>query len=392
VLRKPPAGRFSLLPVLWHYADSVDDLWRLIMSEIGTGVLPRQLLRELMATGYVSGVADSFLNPASIDMPLSEEAYRLESIFLPRSGEHVRTMLNEVGSWKHDLNNPLEVGVPYLIRLDGEWKLPSGVYGYANPKSSTGRLNLFCRIVADNVDMYDSLPKGWEGEMWVLVRADSFPVKLSAGLAVSQLRLFDGKFFLDSLRMEIAVKKHGLIFTQNGSAFPPDELRAWQDSLIVTLAVGKKFGWECRGTHKPLDFGKIGEYNATDFFEPVTPSNGSFKLRKGGFYILSTKERIMVPPYLSAELRAIDPRLGEFRSHAAGYIDPGWGWGKNGESKGRPITLEVIPHEDMLVRDGQAIARIRYEHMKEIPDVSYEQAQSNYTNQEGPRLSKHFKE
>jgi dCTP deaminase len=100
----------------------------------------------------------------------------------------------------------------------------------------------------------------------------------------------------------------------------------------------------------------------------------------------------MVPPYLSAELRAIDPRLGEFRSHAAGYIDPGWGFGTNGECRGRPITLEVIPHEDMFVRDGQAIARLRYEHMKEEPDVAYDAANSHYTKQEGPKLSKHFKD
>ena len=99
----------------------------------------------------------------------------------------------------------------------------------------------------------------------------------------------------------------------------------------------------------------------------------------------------MVPPNLSAELRAIDPRLGEFRSHAAGYIDPGWGYGENGEAYGRPITLEVIPQEDMLVRDGQTIARIRYEYMKEVPETAYDAAASNYSDQYTARLSKHFK-
>lgn len=99
----------------------------------------------------------------------------------------------------------------------------------------------------------------------------------------------------------------------------------------------------------------------------------------------------MVPPNLSAELRAIDPRLGEFRSHAAGYIDPGWGYGAEGEECGRPITLEVIPHEDMLVRNGQTVARIRYECMKEVPETIYDAAASNYTDQRAARLSKHFK-
>lgn len=360
------------------------------MQGPGTGVLPCQLLKELASTGYITGIDGFFFNPASIDMPLAAEAYRLNSIFLPRRGECVRTLLNEVGGWPHDLGTPLEVGVPYLIKLAGEWKLPAQVYGYANPKSSTGRLNLFSRLVVDNVEMYDSMPLGWEGEAWMLVRADSFPVKLASGIAISQVRLFDGKSFLDSLHMELICKKHGLVFTEKGLRHDFNDLRSWQDAIILTLAVGKNFGWECRGTNRSLDYAKSFHRDA-DYFERIEPTNGAFKLRKGVFYILSTKERVMVPPYLSAELRAIDPRLGEFRSHAAGYIDPGWGFGESGEVHGRPITLEVIPHEEMYVRDGQAIARLRYEWMKEPPDVPYDAAASNYTNQEGPQLSKHFR-
>lgn len=364
---------------------------RQIMSEPGTGVLPRQTLKELMDAGFISGIDEVFLNPASIDLPLSTEVFQLESIFLPSKGEHVRTLIPQVGGEKWDLARPLEIGVPYLIRLEGKWKLPSGVYGYANPKSSTGRINLFSRLVADNVDMYDAISRGWEGEMWMLVRADSFRVKLKAGKAVSQMRLFDGKSFLDALHMEIAVNKHGLIFGQDCQRVKFEDMSHWHDSLILSIAVGDNFGWECRGTRKYLDFAADGSHKVSDFFETISPVNGAFQLRKGGFYILSTKERVLVPPNLSAELRPIDPRLGEFRSHAAGYIDPGWGYGANGEGCGRPITLEVIPHEDMLVRDGQAIARIRYEHMKTEPDVPYDSANSNYTQQEGPKLSKHFK-
>jgi dCTP deaminase len=361
------------------------------MSNNGFGVLPRQLLLQLMGARYITGVPESFINPASIDLPLSDEAYRLNGIFLPRSGEHVRTLRNEVGGWAHDLAIPLEVGVPYLIRIDGNWELPGEVYGYANPKSSTGRLNLFSRIIADGVEMYDTLPRAWKGEMWVLVRPDSFPVKLSPGLAVAQMRLFDGKAFLDPLRMELEVRQRGLIFDPQGVKVEYRELRRWQDALLLTLAVGDNFGWESRGACCPLDFGHKHHYNPAEFFERITPKKGTFRLRKGGFYILSTKERVMVPPHLSAELRAIDTRLGEFRSHAAGYIDPGWGYGANGEAQGRPITLEIIPHEEMVVRDGQAIARLRFEHMKEEPDVPYDATQSHYTGQAGPMLSKHFK-
>jgi len=358
----------------------------------GIGVLPKQMLRELCMTGYITGVGEEYLNPASIDLPLSDEAYRLESIFLPLRGEKVRDLLSLVGATQHNFDNPLEVGVPYLIRVVGEWKLPSIVYGYANPKSSTGRNGFFCRTVADEVDMYEALiGPGWAGETWVLARPDYFPVLLKPGLAVSQMRFFDGKSFLDDLHTELAMERTGLLFTEDGKRLSLQDTRRHADSFLLTLHVGETMGWECRGTRKILDMSKSDFYESDDFFKPIRITSGKYILRKGGFYILTTRERIMVPPYLSAELRAIDPRLGEFRSHAAGYIDPGWGYGKNGEECGRPITLEVIPQEDMLVRNGLTVARIRYEYMKETPETMYDAAASNYVDQHSAKLSKHFK-
>ncbi len=322
-----------------------------------TGVLPRQMLKQLCDQGNITGISDAYLNPASIDLPLADEAYRLETIFLPLAGEKVRNLLPLVGATPHNFDNPFEVGVPYLIRVEGkEWELPSMVYGYANPKSSTGRDAFFCRSVADGVDMYDALTgTPWSGEQWVLARPDYFPVSAHPGLALSQVRLFDGKSFLDDLHAEQAIRRHGLIFDNAGRKMSFQETRRHADSFLLTLDLG----------------------------------GSTIGVRKGRFYILQTNP-IMVPPYLSAELRAIDPRLGEFRSHAAGYIDPGWGYGKNGEGRGRPITLEVIPQEDMLLRHGQIIARIRFECMKEEPDIPYDSAASNYTDQHTPRLSKHF--
>ena len=360
------------------------------MSKIG--VLPKQMLRELCRTGHIDGIAAQYLNPASIDLPLSDEAYRLESIFLPQHHEKVRDLLPLVGATPHNLDNPLEVGVPYLVRIAGRWRLPSMVYGYANPKSSTGRNGFFCRIVADKVDMYEALVgPGWSGEVWVLARPDYFPILLSPGLAVSQMRFFDGKSFLDDLHAELAIAQTGLLFNNDGTKLSFSDTRRHADSFLLTLQVGEMMGWECRGTRKILDMNKKDFYEPDDFFKPLNVSGGKYILRKGCFYILTTQERVMVPPNLSAELRAIDIRLGEFRSHAAGYVDPGWGYGRSGEECGRPITLEVIPQEDMLVRDGQTVARIRYEYMKEVPETVYDAAASNYTDQHAARLSKHFK-
>jgi len=354
------------------------------------GVLPIQRLRELQGE-YITDVGESFLNPASIDMPLSNEAFRLESVFFPEENLMIRDMFEIVGARPHDLVNPLEVGVAYLIRVDGSWSLPESAYGYANPKSSSGRVNLFCRLMADGVDMYDFLPKGWKGECWMFVRPDSFPIILHPGLAVAQLRVFDSKEFLSETDMEVAVRNRGLLFDGAQQKIPFRELHLHGDSLYLTLAVGENFGYECRGLYKPLDFGAIGAHDPADYFVPIGAPLGRYTLRKGNFYILSTFERVMVAPGHSAELRPVDPRLGEFRSHAAGYIDPGWGFGANGEVCGRPITLEVIPHEDFSVRNGQPIGRLRYERMSSEPDTNYDASPSNYLVQEGPRLSKHFK-
>ncbi len=356
------------------------------------GVLSKQELRKLFTDGHVTGVDEKYINPASIDLPLSDEAYRLESIFLPLKNEKVRDLLPLVGARSHPLSEPLEVGVPYLIRVDGSWNLPSTMFGRTNPKSSTGRLGFFCRTIADNVSVYDTVVgTGVENEMWVLARPDYFPVIVSSGLAISQIRFSDGNPVLTSKQIESEDKNKGLIFNNNGERVSKKEVDSRSGQILLTLRVGDGMGWECRGTRKVLDMGKNGHYNPDDFFRQINTKGAEYFLRKGNFYILSTEESVNVPPNLSAELMAIDTQLGEFRSHAAGYIDPGWGYGVDGEGRGRPITLEVIPQEDMLVRDGQSIARIQYEYMKEIPETVYDSAASNYTDQRTARLSKHFK-
>jgi dCTP deaminase len=358
-----------------------------------SGVLPIQELRKLLLPGLIGGVDEKYLNPSSIDLPLSDEAYRVERTFLPLKGETVRSVLDLIDAEPHDLTKPLEVGVPYVIRIAGTWKLPTDVYGYANPKSSIGRNNLFCRTVADGVSMYDALiGPGWKGELWIMVRADSFPVLVCPGLPLAQVRLFDGKSFLSRRDEEVAIVKHGLLFNEKGYVIPMEDVHWHANSFVLSLYVGEGMGYECRGSRKVVDLSKTRHYDSEEFFEPVRTRNGEVSLRKDTFYILATEERVMVPPYLSAELRAIDPRLGDFRSHAAGFIDSGWGWGEAGEKHGARITLEVIPFENMVVRSGQPIARLRYERMCEEPETHYDSTQkSNYTQQRGAALSKHFK-
>lgn len=357
------------------------------------GVLSDRTLKDLMSGGFITGIEDKFVNPGSLDLPLDQEAFRLEKAFLPRPGQTVRSMLGMLGATPHDLKAPLEVGIPYLIHVRGNIELPQDAFAYANPKSSTGRVNLIAKMLRDGVAMYDAITKGTpQGETWILVKAESFPIILSPGLAISQLRFFDGVSFLDPIELETAMRKDGLLFHPDGKRYAKEEYQKHADSFFLSVRVHKGIvGWESRGSNKVLDFSKVGCYKPEQFFVPLEAKGDYIELRRGSFYILTTDPCVRVPPHLSAELRATDQRLGNSRVHSAGFIDAGWGYGKSGEVLGRPITLEVMVYEDnVLLQHGQNVVRIRYERMRELPEVPYDEAPSNYTVQSVAKLSKHF--
>lgn len=361
------------------------------MAANNVGVLPDHVLREIMLAKKW-GIDECHVNPASVDLPLSNEGYRLEATFMPRRGETVRSLLEAPGvnPRKISFDQQLEVGVNYIIRIDAQIKLPEGVYGYGNPKSSIGRNNLLCRLVADGVRLYDALkPTGWSGELWVLVRPDSYPIALRPGETLSQLRLFTGNTILDNLNIELEFDRQQLLFS-GSSPIPFQDAEVEDDGAVLLSLNFDRPGWVCHNSSSVVDFSKR-DNKKEDWYEPVKTRNGALYLDEGCFYILCTEEHVVVPPHLSAELRPIDLRFGEFRAHAAGYIDPGWGYGKNGKMKGQRITLEVIPFEDLVFRPGQIVSKLRYERMSSTPHEHYHQlSSSNYRGTPTVSLSKHF--
>lgn len=364
------------------------------------GALPRQKIREVIDSGMITSVTrEELINPASLDLTLSEEAFRVTGVFLPRPGEKVRDLISRLNVSVHDLSNPMECGVLYLVRLEQYFRLPTMVYSYCNPKSTTGRNDLHVRVMADGVPSFDAMaPGGFCGEAWVLKTPKSFPVILPAGEAVCQARFFFSDTRLSEFELQNQFAKHQLLYHLDGRPYEYSEIQVrYNDgSIVLTLDLSQEIvGYVCRGTSSILDFSKgKASHDPADFFEPIyRPKNGYLHLRQGCFYILSTAEAVHVPPELACEMVDMDSRNGDFRAHYAGYIDCGWGHGKDGEGKGRPITLEVRPFEDLFVRHGQPIARIRFEQMAEMPDQHYDSKPvSNYTVQSGPKLSKHFKQ
>ena len=359
------------------------------------GALAAKQIRELIRAGFITGAEAKNVRPASLDLSLSSEVYKVEGVFQPRPSETIRDIMKLIKKVKHDINEPLERDAIYLARLNEKLSLPESVYGYCNPKSSSGRVDLHVRILADGVSRYDAAGKGYKGELWIVMQPKSFPVKVAQGLALSQLRLFNSDTRFNELDLEVAMREHKLLWRQKEKKpldYSEIKIRDNDGSLILTLDFsGKLLGYKCVCPDEVLDLTKVNHYDPSHYFVPMHSRDGYVTLKKGEFYILSTREAVRVPPSLACEMAPMDERSGDFRSHYAGFIDPGWGWGKKGEGVGRPLTLEVRPFEDLLVRHGQPVAKIKFEHMIEVPELSYDALGSNYISQYGPRLGKQFK-
>lgn len=364
-------------------------------TKSGAGALPQQTMFDLIQAGCISGSKEANVRPASLDLSISSEIYKVEGIFQPKKNETVRQVLDKIQKIPYSLNKELKKNQMYLIRLNETFDLPKVIFGICNPKSSSGRLDVHVRLIADGVSRYDLVKTGFKGELWISVVPKTFAVKLYEGVSLNQMRFFNADTRLSEFEIELAMKKYKLLWRQKDNTaydYKDITVRDNDGSLILTLDLENEcLGYEGIASNTVVDLSKIKHYDHKKFFKPVKKKGDFVYLKKDSFYILSTHEAVRVPPELSCEMVSMDDRSGEFRSHYAGFIDPGWGWGKTGEGKGRPLTLEVRPFEDIIVRQGQPIGKIKFERMTEIPDLVYDATDSNYTVQSGPKLAKHFK-
>lgn len=365
------------------------------MSTITQGALPAQTITKLIEQNCIQGAQTEHVSPASLDLTLSAEIYTIRGLILPQVGETIRDLLPLMEAESADVKHPVACGQLYLVRLNETLKLPQQVYGYCNPKSSTGRLDMHVRVLADGVPRYDSVtPKGFSGELWVAIAAQSFSVQLHEGTPLTQLRLFTGDSRFSELDLELALND-GLVWhpSEDRPLSYPELVTNDKDGAVVLTALVDDgvCGYQCIATpDQVLDVHNLAHYPAADFFQPMYTDGGALRLKRDQFYILSAAERVKIPPFLASEMVPMDERSGDFRSHYAGFLDPGWGWGKEGEGKGRPFTLEVRPFEDLVVRAGQPIAKIKFERMVAEPDFHYDTKASNYLTQSGPKLGKQF--
>ncbi|MEK7631124.1 MAG: 2'-deoxycytidine 5'-triphosphate deaminase [Patescibacteria group bacterium] len=365
---------------------------------INQGALSSQMIHDLITKGHIVHANIKNIQPASLDLTLSEEVYRVDALFLPKDDEKVREAMTKVNPIRFARDGVYEVGVPYLARLNETLNLPSEIYAYANPKSTTGRNDVKVSLIVDGISRFDSAGKrGFVGELWAFIEPKSFRVQLPVNETLVQMRFFSKDTRISEEELPSFYDQHKILFDSSSRYIPYDALKISDRDGGVILTVNLKndiVGYVCHGSHSVLDFAKRNHYDPADFFEPIVrPSKGMLFLRKGSFYILYTDEYVRVPTNFACEMAPVDIRNGEFRSHYAGFIDPGWGYGERGDVKGKPLVLEVRPFDDnIMIYHGQPICKLVFERMSEVPHVIYGAGSgSHYFSQEGPRLSKHFK-
>jgi len=332
-----------------------------------SGVLPDFEIEALVASGAIRSALEpepGQIQPASLDLRLAEDAYRLRASFLPGKDRSVADMLQEPGIQMHRVELTgqgavLETGCVYLVPLMESLRLPAGLAARANPKSSTGRIDVFTRLVTNRSRAFDEVPMGYSGPLYLEVSPRTFPIMVRPGDRLAQMRFKRKK---------------------------PETLKEKVVSIDLEPPTGQPAGWRAKHHSGIVDLRGIGAHEAGQFWEPVFPKDGRIVLNPEEFYILVSRETVKVSPDEAAEMAPIAPELGEFRAHYAGFFDPGFGMNKAGSRAVLEVRSRDVP---FILEHGQPVAKLIYEPMGARPKALYGGKGSNYQGQ-GLKLSKHF--
>jgi dCTP deaminase len=359
-----------------------------------TGLLPSQEIRALVRSREIQAIeeiSEEQIQPASLDLRLGGEAWRVRASFLPGPGKTVEERLQAFGMHRFDLGEGavLEKGCVYVVPLMESLALKSRTSAIANPKSSTGRLDVFTRLITDRSAVFEHVAPGYKGPLYAEISPRTFSVVVRRGTSVSQLRLRRGSPPATDTGIRRLHESVRLVDAGEGKA-------DIDEGIAVTVDVkgegGRPVGWRARRHTGLIDLGCVGHYPPEEFWEPVhADARGVVVLNPGDFYILASREAVTVPPDHAAEMRPYDERVGEFRVHYAGFFDPGFGFAGTGGSGSRAV-LEIRSFEvPFALRDGQLVARLAYERLTAVPDKLYGAGIGSSYQRQGLQLAKHFR-
>ena len=367
-------------------------------APFSTGVLPYQHIRGLIQNRLITAqepFLDDQVQPASLDLRLGAVAHRLQASFLPGARWKVADKLQALSMARLDLSSPtvLEKGCVYLVPLLESLRLPEGVSARANPKSTTGRLDVFTRLITDNGREFERVPDKYSGPLFAEIVPRTFSVIVQKGARLSQLRFMRGKPLPSDSQLKSLDEKEKLIYLDEESSARADI----RDGLRLSINLRSEdpeevVAYRGRKNAPLIDVEKVGHYEPEGFWDRITSRrDGRLILNPGDFYILGSLERVRVPPDYAAEMVPFDPSVGEFRIHYAGFFDPGFGYGDS-DIRGTQAVLEVRAHEvPFVIEHGQVVSRLVYSRLREVPDRIYGASIGSSYQRQGLALSKQFR-
>lgn len=357
------------------------------------GILADSDIAALFETGALTcarALDHDQIQPASLDLRLGGKAYRVRASFMPGPDTPVAKKLERLKLHEIDLSEGavLETGCVYIVPLLEGLALPPELSASANPKSSTGRLDIFTRVITDSAQEFDKVPAGYHGPLYLEVSPRTFPIVARTGSRLSQIRFRKGTAHINEAELGALHKAETLV----ASAVP--NISNGGIALSIDLSGGENGLIGYRGKHHTsvVDVDKRAQHDVLDFWEPIYDrGHRELVLDPDEFYILVSQEAVHVPPLYAAEMTPFDPLVGEFRVHYAGFFDPGFGNVSAG-GQGSRAVLEVRSHEvPFILEHGQIVGRLIYEHMLKRPKALYGSDLGSHYQAQGLKLSKHFR-
>jgi dCTP deaminase len=369
-----------------------------------TGIFPSQKIKNLIEDRKIYAdinIEDAQIQPASMDLRLGAKAYRVQASILPGKDSTVEGKIKDLVMATIDLTQPavFEKECVYIVPLIEQLNLPHDVSAKANPKSTTGRLDIFTRLICDRATEFERVPEGYKGPLYAEISPRTFTIILSKGARLNQLRFMRGRPRPSDTKIEELDIEENLVYATSIDDQTEAEAEALEANIRNGLRISVNLkgdrnsnviGYRAKKSPPAIDLMKIGHYDPEDFWDVIrSPKSQNLILHPNDFYILFSEQKVRIPNHYAAELVPYDPSIGEFRIHYAGFFDPGFGYGA---IKGTNAVLEVRSHDvPFLVEHDQTVGRLIYERLLAVPDKVYgADIGSSYQGQ-GLALSKQFR-